>query len=46
MMITVATEIKYVEPNFEVPNSIEVNLQQILVEDFKQGLPNDLSNVL
>lgn len=41
-MITTATEIKHVENSFEVLNSMEVDLEFILVNEFAQGLPNEL----
>lgn len=43
-MITTATEIKHVENSFEVSNAIELSLENLLVEEFEQGLPNDLDN--
>ncbi len=44
MMITTTTEIKHVENSFEVLNSIEVNLEDILSTEFVLGLPNDIEN--
>ncbi|MDJ0596747.1 MAG: hypothetical protein QNJ72_43430 [Pleurocapsa sp. MO_226.B13] len=44
-MITTATEeIRYVENSFEVLDAIEVDLERILVEEYPQGLPNDIDN--
>ncbi|MDJ0745112.1 MAG: hypothetical protein QNJ32_17375 [Xenococcaceae cyanobacterium MO_167.B27] len=43
-MITIATEIKYVENSFEDLKAIELDLEGILVEEFEQGLPNELEN--
>ena len=44
-MITIATEIKYVENSFEVLSEFEINinLDDILVEEFEQDLPIDIS---
>ena len=44
-MITTATEIKHVENSFEELNEfgIDVNLDDILIEEFEQGLPIDIS---
>ena len=41
-MITTATEIKYVENSFEELKVIELDLEGILVEQYAQGLPNDI----
>lgn len=42
-MITTATkEIHYVENSFKVLDAIEVDLEGILVEEYGQGLPNDI----
>ena len=44
-MITTATEeIRYVENSFEVLDAIEVDLKGILVEEYTEGLPNDIDN--
>ncbi|MDJ0532725.1 MAG: hypothetical protein QNJ70_09550 [Xenococcaceae cyanobacterium MO_207.B15] len=43
-MITTATEIKYVENSFEDLKAIELDLERILVEEYAQGLPNDIDN--
>lgn len=43
-MTTIITEIKHVENHFEVLNSIELNLEKILVEEFEAGLCHDLMN--
>lgn len=42
-MINTAFEIKHVE-NLEVLNAIELGLERILVEEYAQGLPNDIDN--
>lgn len=46
--MTTATviEIKHFESSFAVLNEfgIEIDLQSILAEEFKQGLPSDISN--
>ncbi len=40
------TEIKHVENSLEILNEfgIEIDLESILVEEFEQGLPSDISN--
>ncbi len=43
-MITIATEVKYIEYKFEDLKAIEINLQDILIEELKYGLSNDLVN--
>ena len=49
-MITtaIATEIKHVENSFEELNEfgINVNLDNILFQELKQELPNDLINIV
>ena len=42
-MITTATEIKHVESHVEVLNSMEVKLETILLEEFKQEFVSDIS---
>ena len=42
-MITTATEIKHVESHVEVLNSMEVNLDKILLEEFPQEFASDIS---
>ena len=43
-MITIATEIKYVENSFEDLKAIELDLEGILVEEYGQGLPMELES--
>jgi len=43
-MTIATTEIKHIENSFEVLNSIEVNLEDILSAEFVLGLPNDIEN--
>ena len=40
------TEVKHVENSFKVLNEfkVEIDLDSILVEEFEQGLPNNLDN--
>ena len=38
------TEIKHFENSFEVLNEFEIDLEHIFVEEFKQGLVNDLNS--
>ena len=47
MTIATVTEIKHVENSLEVLNEfgIEIDLNSILVEEYKLGLPSDISNV-
>ena len=46
MQIATATTIKHVENSLEMLNrfGIELDLNVILVEEFEQGLANDLDN--
>ena len=44
MITTTTEEIKYVENSFEVLDAIKVDLEKILVEEYAQGLPNDIDN--
>jgi hypothetical protein len=48
MKIATATQIKPVENRLEVLNQfgIEIDLESMLVEEFEQGLPSDISNGL
>ena len=45
-MIITATEINQVENHIEVLNLLEVNLEIVLVEEYKQGFSNDSNNIL
>lgn len=46
MSAATVTEIKHVENSLEVLNEfgIEIDLESILSEEFKQGLSSDISN--
>ena len=46
MKNTTITEIKHFENSFEVLNEfeIEISLDEILIEEFEQGLTNDLNS--
>ena len=46
MKMATVTQIKYVKNSLEVLNQfgIEIDLESILVAEFEQGFPSDISN--
>ena len=46
MITTISREIQHIDNDFEVFNSIEVNLEEILTDEFIQELSSDINSSL